>query len=128
MAGPTGTTRMGACCGCLGRLRQRQAWDYHHDDRGRLLNAVYRNPSGTPIYRHGYTYDAGDNLLTREKVAYEDKVVDDFSDNEYTSNPVWTPTLTWTAASGYLQLVDAIGIINTPPDRVNTEALGSHTG
>ena len=79
-----------------------QRWDYTYDGRYRLDNAIRVNESGVPQYRESYAYDAADNMTTKEVVAYDPVLFDDFSDNNYTASPAWTVSGTWTAASGYL--------------------------
>jgi RHS repeat-associated protein len=81
----------------------KQAWDYGYDDRNRLVDAIRTNESGVPQLRESYAYDAGDNMLTKDHVALDPVLFDDFADNDYTANPTWSVGGTWTAASGYLQ-------------------------
>jgi len=78
-------------------------WDYAYDGRYRLTDAILRNGAGVPSMRFSYAYDAGDNLLTKEQVVYDEVMSDDFSDGDYTDDPTWTVTSgTWSASSNYL--------------------------
>ncbi len=68
------------------------AWEYAYDGRGRLLDAMQRNAAGLPKQRYSYTYDAGDNLLTKQCSPFKasPSLQDDFSDGDYTASPAWT--------------------------------------
>lgn len=81
----------------------KQLWDYGYDSRMRLADAIRLNESGIPQLRETYTYDAGNNMATKDIVAFEAVVSDDFSDNNYSSSPVWTVNGTWNATNSYLQ-------------------------
>jgi len=67
-------------------------WEYEYDGRYRLTSAVRENaatPTITATYE--YTYDDGDNLLTKVT-----PFIDDFEDGNYTG---WTTSGTWSASS-----------------------------
>jgi YD repeat-containing protein len=75
-------------------------WDYLYDERYRLTSAVRSNASETIEATYAYTYDDGDNMLTKVE-PFED----DFNDSNYTG---WTVTSgTWTATSNYLEATHA---------------------
>ena len=72
-------------------------WDYGYDGRNRLTSAVRNNKTSSTIKAtYTYTYDAGDNMLTKV-TPFED----DFNDGNYTG---WTKgTGTASAAAGYVE-------------------------
>ncbi|MCC6695245.1 MAG: hypothetical protein IT365_06415 [Candidatus Hydrogenedentes bacterium] len=71
-------------------------WDYAYDGRYRLTSAVRSNPNETIEAAYSYTYDAGDNLLTKVE-PFED----DFNDGNATG---WAVTSgTWQASGNYLE-------------------------
>ena len=72
-------------------------WDYLYDGRYRLTSAVRKNASETIAAAYAYTYDAGDNMLTKVE-PFED----DFNDGNYTGWSVWSGT--WSAANNYLRM------------------------
>ncbi|MBI2425231.1 MAG: hypothetical protein HYV27_20560 [Candidatus Hydrogenedentes bacterium] len=80
-----------------------QAWDYAYDGGERLVSAVRSDDGGFPTVRYGYTYDAGGNMLSKSENTYDVLVNEKFTDNNYTANPAWTVTGTWSAASGYME-------------------------
>jgi RHS repeat-associated protein len=41
-------------------------WDYWYDGRDRLTKAERRDDSDTLLHRYTYTYDVGDNMITKE--------------------------------------------------------------
>ncbi|GMV90599.1 MAG: hypothetical protein AMXMBFR82_03770 [Candidatus Hydrogenedentota bacterium] len=67
-------------------------WEYLYDGRYRLTSAVRSNANETIEANYAYTYDAGDNLLTKVE-PFED----DFNDGNYTGWSAWSGT--WSAAS-----------------------------
>jgi YD repeat-containing protein len=70
-------------------------WDYTYDGRQRLITAVRNNSGATIAAKYYYTYDAGDNLVTK-KTPFSD----DFNDGDYTG---WTVSYgTWDASNHYL--------------------------
>ncbi|GMV95138.1 MAG: hypothetical protein AMXMBFR82_49160 [Candidatus Hydrogenedentota bacterium] len=72
-------------------------WEYLYDGRYRLTSAVRSNANETIEASNAYTYDAGDNLLTKVE-PFED----DFNDGNYTGWSAWSGT--WSAASNYLRM------------------------
>ncbi|GMV95134.1 MAG: hypothetical protein AMXMBFR82_49120 [Candidatus Hydrogenedentota bacterium] len=72
-------------------------WDYEYDGRYRLTSAVRKNSNETIEATYAYTYDAGDNLLTKVE-PFED----DFNDGNYTGWSAWSGT--WSAANNYLRM------------------------
>ena len=64
-------------------------WDYAYDGRYRLTSAVRKNASETIAAAYAYTYDAGDNMLTKVE-PFED----DFNGGNYTG---------WTVSGGLTQ-------------------------
>jgi RHS repeat-associated protein len=71
-------------------------WEYLYDGRYRLTSAVRSNANETIEANYAYTYDAGDNLLTKVE-PFED----DFNDGNYTGWSVWSGT--WSAANNYVR-------------------------
>lgn len=70
-------------------------WDYLYDDRYRLTSAVRKNATGNIQAGYTYTYDGGDNLLTKVE-----PFMDDFNDGAYSG---WTVASgTWSASNNYL--------------------------
>jgi RHS repeat-associated protein len=70
-------------------------WDYLYDNRYRLTSAVRKNSTGHIQAAYTYTYDGGDNLLTKVE-----PFMDDYNDGAYTG---WTVGAgTWSASSNYL--------------------------
>ncbi|MCX5772670.1 MAG: hypothetical protein NTZ09_20690, partial [Candidatus Hydrogenedentes bacterium] len=70
------------------------AWDYTYDARQRLTAAVYTTALGHQA-EYAYTYNDGDNLVTKQ-VPFEE----DFDDGNYTA---WGKSGTWSAANGYMR-------------------------
>jgi RHS repeat-associated protein len=99
----------------MASLTSQQRWDYGYDGRGRLTSAIRVNDSGVPQFREAYTYDDGDNMLTKKTVPYTQALVDTFADGNYTANPTWTVSGNWavqnTGESGdnYIVNTDAAG-------------------
>ncbi len=72
-------------------------WEYGYDGRYRLTSAVRSNANETIEATYAYTYDDGDNLLTKVE-PFED----DFNDGNYTGWSVWSGT--WSAANNHLHM------------------------
>jgi len=69
--------------------------DYEYDSRYRLTKAERNNSGDTITAAYQYTYNDGDNLLTRVTPFF-----DDFNDGDYNG---WTVTQgSWGASNGYL--------------------------
>ncbi len=70
-------------------------WDYEYDGRYRLTKAVRKNASTPTITAtYEYTYDDGDNLVTKVTPFF-----DDFDDGDYNG---WSTYYQWDASNGYL--------------------------
>jgi hypothetical protein len=70
-------------------------WDYLYDNRYRLTSATRKNPTGHIQAAYSYTYDGGDNLLTKIE-----PFMDDYNDAVFTG---WTVGAgTWSASNNYL--------------------------
>ncbi len=79
-------------------------WDYTYDGRQRLVTAVRNNSGATIAAAYRYTYDAGDNLVTKVE-----PFKDDFNDGDYTG---WTVSSgTWDASNHYLTCTTSEGEI-----------------
>ncbi len=77
-------------------------WDYTYDGRQRLVTAVRNNSGAAIAAAYRYTYDAGDNLVTKVE-----PFKDDFNDGDYTG---WTvSTGTWDASNHYLTCSTSLG-------------------
>ncbi len=72
-------------------------WEYGYDGRYRLTSAVRSNANETIEANYAYTYDDGDNLLTKVE-PFED----DFNDGNYTGWSVWSGT--WSASNNSLRM------------------------
>ena len=70
-------------------------WDYDYDARHRLTEAWYRNADDLALWREKYTYDAGDNVLTKAT-----PFIEDFDNGSYWG---WTTSGSWSAANGYMR-------------------------
>jgi hypothetical protein len=73
-------------------LTSAQGWTYAYDGKNRLQSAVRTNSAGQPQFREEYTYDAGDNMLTKQNLVFDlaSSISDDFDDGDYTAGPAWT--------------------------------------
>jgi RHS repeat-associated protein len=73
-------------------LTSAQGWTYAYDGKNRLQSAVRTNAAGQPQFREEYTYDAGDNMLTKQNYVFDlaSSISDDFDDGDYTAGPAWT--------------------------------------
>jgi YD repeat-containing protein len=79
-------------------------WDYAYDGRDRLTSAVRKNSGATISASYAYTYDGGDNLLTKVE-----PFKDNFNDGDYTG---WTVSSgTWDASNHYLTCTASEGEI-----------------
>lgn len=72
-------------------------WDYLYDGRYRLTSAIRSNANEIIEAAYSYTYDDGDNLLTKVE-PFEDN----FNDGNYTGWSVWSGT--WSALNNYLRM------------------------
>lgn len=79
-------------------------WDYGYDGRYRLTSASRKNSGDTIQADYQYTYDAGDNLLTKAE-----PFSDDFNDGDYTGWGVSAGT--WDASNHYLTCTTATGTL-----------------
>ena len=52
------------------RANDDDAWTYLYDGRNRLREAFHRNSAGALVSRHGFAYDAGDNLVSKTETPY----------------------------------------------------------
>ena len=75
------------------------AWTYLYDGRNRLSEAFRKNSAGALASRHGFEYDAADNLTAKTVTPYVQQFYDDFADGNITANPAWLSTGTWSAVS-----------------------------
>ena len=69
------------------------------DGRNRLRDAFRKNSAGALVSRHGFEYDAGDNLTSKTVTPYTQQFFDAFSDGNITANPAWLSTGVWSATT-----------------------------
>ena len=81
------------------RANDDDAWTYLYDGRNRLREAFHRNSAGALVSRHGFAYDAGDNLVSKTVTPYVQQFSDDFADGNITAAPAWLSTGTWSATT-----------------------------
>lgn len=75
-------------------------WTYAYDGRGRLTTAHRYHAPGSGIQAtYTYTYDLGDNLISKSE-----PFIDDFDDGNHNG---WTVSGTWSAANGYVTRTSA---------------------
>ena len=87
-----------------------EGWDYSYDHRGRLVQAIRQDNAGDPTVRMNYSWDRADNMLSQTRYNLTSRMKDNFSDGNYTVNPVWTvESGTWNASSGALASGTAAG-------------------
>ena len=75
------------------------AWTYLYDGRNRLREAFRKNSAGALVSRHGFEYDAGDNLSSKTVTPYTQQFFDAFSDGNINANPAWLSTGVWSATT-----------------------------
>ena len=75
------------------------AWTYLYDGRNRLRQAFHKNSAGALVSRHGFEYDAGDNLSSKTVTPYTQQFSDSFADGNITASPAWLSVGAWSAAS-----------------------------
>jgi len=92
------------------RNNNEEGWEYRYDHRNRLIQAIRRTSAGIPNLRMNYVYDAADNMISQTGYNFTGRVFDDFTDGNYTDNPVWTvESGSWSAATGALVPVPQTG-------------------
>jgi len=70
-------------------------WAYQYDGRDRLTKAERDNDGDTITATYEYTYDDGDNLITKVEPFF-----DDFNDTDYAG---WSSSSSWSVSNGYME-------------------------